>query len=175
VISRLVAVFYEPQLLHILTTRRARADQLQRWTSGAFRRGGKKWASGNQFLPSWVYREIQTFKTSGSQKQQIAFFGEHYLVNGKELVQTNDRKPDTACDVLTLGHREQYVLFLSLDAKLFESRRWNPSEFAPRVHQHLGNDRRFSAINGILNLASCVNRAHANLLAKKYTNRLGII
>jgi len=142
---------------------------------GAFRRGSKKWASGNQFLPSWIYREIQTFKTSGSQKQQIAFFSEHYLVNGKELVQANDRKPDTARDVLTVGHHEQHILFLSLDAKLFESRRWNPSEFAPRVYQHLGNNCGLGAIHRILNLASCVNRAHTNLLAKKYTNRLGII
>lgn len=138
-------------------------------------RGGRNWARSNKFLPSWVYREIQTFKTSGPQKPQITFFGEHHLVNGKELVQANDGKPNTARDVLTVGHHEQHILLLSLDAELFESRRLNPGEFAPCVHQNLGNDRGLSAINRILNLASCVNRAHTSYLQRECATSLIIL
>src|SRR5713101_8366457 len=132
-----------------------------------FRRCGRKWTGSNKLLPPGVYREIQAFKGSRTKEQQIALFRKHHFINGKKFVQANDGKANTTGNLLTVGPDKEQILFLSCNADLFQGCRRNPGVFTACVHQDSRDDRRFFAINGILNFAAREKCTHTNLLPRR--------
>ena len=67
--------------------------------------------------------------------------GEYNFVNREELAETNYRKADAACDLLTVRHHKRQVFLLPIYLELFKSGRRNPGIVASGIDQQLGNNR----------------------------------
>src|SRR5688572_20220979 len=84
-----------------------------------------------RFSPSSV-RAPRSCRSPGSAKD--------YFVDGKILVEANNREADAAGHLLSVGQNKWHVLFFTADTDSFEHPLRDPGEFAPGVHKKFGYD-----------------------------------
>ena len=61
------------------------------------RRRRRQRPGGHQFLAARIDREVQALEAARAEQQQIAFFGEHDLVDGEGFFHADDGKTHAKC------------------------------------------------------------------------------
>ena len=115
---------------------------------------------GHKSFPARIDGQIEAFEGARSKKQKITRFGADHLIDGEELVESDDRKANTAGDLLAVREDKTYVLLLASDTDSFKRPLRNPGVFTSRVHQNLRYGRRAVSVDRILDLALAVERPH---------------
>ncbi len=90
-------------------------------------------ARRDEALPASVNDGVETLKRTSAEQLQVARLSEDNLVNGFKLPATQDRIPDVARDILTVGHYERLILLLHGHACLLQCLRGDPGDFRTRV------------------------------------------